>query len=392
MSAPRPPLPRTVVILGWVSYFADVGSEMAYPVLPLFLAGPLQAPKIALGLVEGAAQLLVSVSTAWSGVRSDTTRRVPFVRVGYALPALGRGIVALATAWPWVLSGRLVDRLGKGLRTSPRDALIGDAVEPGERGHAFGFHRSMDNAGSFTGVLIGVALLWWLGASDERAMRWTIGVSAVLGLAAVVLTFLLRESPRPPKPRSADAGGELPRAYWRGLVVLVIFALANSSDTFLLLRGADFGLRPWQVALSYAGFAFLMALLAWPLGRLSDRIGRWPLITAGVATYALSYAGFASASNVPQYLACFALYGVSSSCVDGVQRALVVDHVSPHSRGKGLGIMHASLGVASLAGSVAAGALWDRYGAPAAFWLGAALALVALVAIALLRQARSPRP
>jgi MFS family permease len=374
-------LPRQVVVMGWISFLADVGAELAYPVLPFLLTGPLQAPKAALGLVEGTAQLVISLSTWWAGAASDRTRRVPFIRLGYAFPTLARAAIAFAPSWLWVLGARTVDRVGKGMRTSPRDALLGDLVHPSQRGHAFGFHRAMDNGGSFVGALLAAAILWWFAARSEFALRSAFLVSAVLGLAAVALTFALREAPKPATEKAAAARVPLPKAYWRGLSILVLFALANSSDAFVLLRGAELGLAPWQVALAYAGFSAILSVVSTPLGRLSDRVGRWPIIATGVALYVVSYAGFALASSTAAFLATFALYGLSTGCTDGVRRALVVDHVPASERGRGLGIMHASVGAASLGSSLAAGLLWDRYGAASAFWLGAGIAILALIAI-----------
>lgn len=388
---PRRPLPRTIIILGWISFFGDIGSEMAYPVMPLFLAGTLAAPKVVLGLMEGLAQLVISLSTAWAGIRSDTGGRVGYIRIGYALPSLGRAIIALAGAWPMAVTGRMVDRFGKGLRTSPRDALLADAIDPAERGRAFGYHRGMDNAGAFVGVTLAVVILWWLQSSGALALRWTLGASAVVGLGAVALTLALREQPRATVSAEPKRGGRFSSTYWRGLACLVLFALANSSDAFILLRASTLGLAAWQVALAYAGFSLVLALVSSPLGRLSDRVGRWPVIASGVALYAVTYAGFAFTTNIAAFALLFALYGISVGCTDGVRRALVVDHVPSDARGKGLGIMHASCGVASLVSSVAAGWLWDAYGPGATFILGSALALVTLVAIAVLARPQTPR-
>ncbi len=385
MSDARRPLPRLVILLGWISLLADIGSEMAYPVLPLFLAGPLAAPKAIVGLVEGLAQLVVSLTTAWAGVRSDRGHRTLFVRIGYALPSVGRVLIAMSGAWPLVLVGRSVDRLGKGLRTSPRDALLADAVEREDRGRAFGFHRMMDNTGAVLGVLLAIGLLaggaFLTTAKDDTLLRLTLAASAVVSLGAAALAFALPREPERPAAQAMATTTPLPLRYWTGLAVLVAFALANSSDAFLLLRGSSLGLRPWELAIAYAAFCLVQALASMPLGGLSDRAGRWPVIAFGVALYALTYAGFAITDSVWVWAALLAAYGVSSAATDGVKRALVADHVPEGRRGTGLGIMHGATGVASLVASVAAGWLWDAYGPAAAFWFGSVAAVVALTAL-----------
>lgn len=397
--APAAPekMPREVVVLGWVSFFADVSSEMIYPLLPLFVVGVLGASGSSLGWVEGVAMAVVAVLTALAGWRSDRIRRrVPYVRIGYALPIAGKTIIAAATTWPLILVGRTVDRIGKGIRASPRDALIADHTPPALRGRAFGLHRAMDTAGALTGVLLSAALLFTFSTSRASwAFRLVFIVAAALSVAAFALTLLLREPPHPrplPAATTPAAPAPLPRTYWAVVALLLLFSFANSSDAFLLLRAADVGLEPWQVVAAYALYNLVYAAGSYPAGAVADRLGKWRVIGAGWAVYALIYAGFALAAPATIW-PLFALYGVYAALTDGVSKALVADHAPRDRRGFALGIYYMCSGGTALVASVTAGVLWDRVGHAAPFWLGAAAAAVALAALLVLRpRLRPPAP
>jgi MFS family permease len=397
----RPPLPRTVWLLGGVSFFADVSSEMIYPLLPLFVVVVLGASATELGWIEGVAQAIVALLAAYAGTRSDRfRRRLPWVRWGYGLPVAGKAILAGAFTWPMVLFGRTVDRVGKGLRSSPRDALIIDTTDEGARGRAFGLHRALDTAGALVGVTVAAVLLWWLSGTptsttaattapdDAGPYRLIFAIAAVMGTAAVALTFVVRE-PRPPaapppRPQAPARAGaprdrplDLPRGYWIALAMLLVFAFANSSDAFLLLRASHVGLSPWAVVLAYAVYNVVYTLGSYPAGALSDRYGRWRVIAVGWALYAAAYAGFAVASSWTIW-PLFAVYGMYMALTDGVGKALIADHAPPERRGRALGILHLATGITTIASSVVAGVLWDRVDPSAPFWLGAAAAAVAL--------------
>ncbi len=424
--AQRPPLPRSVWVLSWVSCFADISGEMVSPLLPLFLVGVLGTSKTQLGIIEGAAVLIVAVMTTYAGLSSDRSgRRVPWVRVGYGLPILGKAIIAFASIWPMVMVGRLLDRFGKGLRSAPRDALIADAVPAHQRGQAFGVHRAIDTAGALVGVLISAAILWWfattpsdvavtgaLKAPPEWVFRAVFIVAAALGVVAFVVTFLVREptattaaspspAPLPAQPPEALSSTSpsplltgvrmLPRRYWLTLLVFLIFALANSADAFLLLRASDLGFSAWAVVLLYAVFNVFYALLSYPAGILSDRLGRWAVIAAGWVLYAGVYAGFAwlqpaYAWGLWPLMAC---YGVSTALTEGVSKALITDHAPLLYRGTALGIFYASTGLCTLAASILAGVVWDRAGPAPAFLIGSGLAIAALCALGVLWLANS---
>ncbi len=406
---PRVALPREVILLGWVSFFADISSEMVYPLLPMFVVGVLGAPALALGLIEGAAEGLVSVLKAVAGWRSDRSgRRVPFVRIGYALPVIGKGVLALATVWPMAFAGRMIDRFGKGIRSSPRDAIIADVALPGQRGRAFGLHRTMDTMGAVVGVLAASALVWWLGSrsgeSDSRMYRTTFAIAAALGLASVAVTLFVREPQRKstkqevggkttsPTPMSDQVAGvglfKFSARFWLTLGVLMIFAIANSSDAFILLRAGQLGMPPWAVVLAYAAYNFTYSALSYPAGALSDRIGRWPVIVIGWMIYAAVYAGFAL-SGMATIWPLLAMYGVYMAMTEGVGKALIADHAPPERRATAIGIFNMLLGFATLSSSVIAGVLWDRVSPVAPFWFGSIVAVIAVISAIVLRSTLS---
>lgn len=388
-SAPPTKLPRQVWLLGGVSFFADVSSEMIYPLLPLFVVAVLGASATEMGWIEGVAQAVVALLAAYAGIRSDRfRRRLPWVQLGYGLPVVGKAILAAASAWPLVLIGRTVDRVGKGFRGSPRDALIADAVPQAQRGRAFGLHRAMDSAGALVGVTLAAVLLWQLdgaGHGDAWPFRVIFAIAAGLGVAAVALTLLVHDTPiaAAAAPRAKGAKLALPRAYWLVLAMLLVFGVANSSDTFLLLRASEVGLSPLDAVLAYALYNVLYTLVSYPAGALSDRYGRWRVIGVGWTVYALVYAGFAVATPTTIW-PLFAVYGLYMALTDGVGKALIADHAPAEHRGRALGIFNLATGVTTIGSSVVAGVLWDRVGPAAPFWLGAgaaALAVAILIAI-----------
>jgi MFS family permease len=380
-------LPREVWLLGMVSLFNDISTEMIYPLLPLFTVAVLGATATDLGWIEGTAQGVVALMTAWAGIASDRKTRVPWIRFGYGLPVAGKLMLAVAGSWPVVLIGRAVDRLGKGFRSSPRDALIADVTPDELRGRAYGLDRALDTAGAFIGVLGAAALLWWLPHRETRPIRIVIAVAAGLGLVALGVSCFVREpAARPIAPKHATPGerSALPPAYWRTLAILLVFALANSSDTFVLLRASDVGLAPWTVAIAYAVYNLVYTVASYPAGALSDRFGRWGIVGAGWVIYAISYAAFAVATPSRIWPA-FAVYGLFTALTDGVGKALIADHAPREHRGRALGYFYLGTAVTTLVSSVAAGVLWDRVGHAATFWAGAVAALVALVVLVVLR-------
>lgn len=394
----REPLPKDVVLLGWVSFFNDVSSEMIYPLLPLFTVVVLETSATSLGWVEGVAQATVALLTAWVGLRSDRfRRRAPYVQLGYGLPLVGKAVLALAVAWPMVMLGRVIDRVGKGIRSAPRDALIADVTPAADRGRAFGLHRAMDSAGAVVGILLSAFLLWWFTgtpakgqtASEQTAssFRLIFAIAAGLGLIALVFTFKLRDRPHEEKATSTAPDHKLSRQYWVVLALLLVFSLANSSDAFLLLRAVDLGLAPWEVVLLYAVMSVVYMLGSYPAGTLSDRFGRWPLLAIGWAIYAVVYSLLACTGAVAIW-PLLALYGIQLAITDGVGKALLVDHAPKDRRGFALGIFYMATSATTLASSVIAGVLWDRIDSDAPFWFGGGVAAFALLLLLVIRPWR----
>jgi len=369
---------RNVLVLGLVSLLTDVSSEMIYPLLPLFLVSVLGAGPAFLGVIEGVAESTAALLKLVSGVVSDRVRRrKPLVLAGYGLSALARPLVALAATPAFVLGVRFCDRIGKGVRTSPRDALIADSVGPELRGRAYGFHRSMDHAGALLGPLVAAGLLGWF-AFDLRTVFWC---AAVPGLLAVLLIAGgVREVPRPPLPKRSAGKLSLPHGQLRTyLLILLLFTLGNSSDAFLLLRAGELGVTPARLPLLWAFFHLIKMGSVFPFGALSDRIGRRGVIVAGWGVYAAAYLGFALATSELHIWLLFAGYGLFYGLTEGAEKALVADLAIPSERGAAFGWFNAAIGLGALPASLLFGVLWQWYGPLAAFGCGAALAGVAAV-------------
>jgi MFS family permease len=370
--------------LGFVSLLNDVGSEMIYPILPAFLISALGASPMALGAIEGAAEAAASVFKTAFGFLSDRRDRKLFVVVGYALSAASRPLLALARSSPAVLLVRLLDRGGKGVRTAPRDALVAQATDPSSLGRAFGYQRAMDNLGAVVGPLAGALALSRLGSPQAVFL-----VAVVPGVLATLTVQLFVKNRPPQAPRASDAGtAALPREFLAYLVVVAIFTLGNSSDTFLLLR-AEEEVPLGGVAVLWALHNLVKAVLSAPLGALSDRIGRRVSIGVGWGIYALTYAGFAS-GRVPIGVL-FAFYALHYSFSEGPERALVAELTGGHRGGRAFGIYHGVTGALLLPASLLTGALWTRYGAPAALFTGAGLAGIAALGLLLLVPERTPQ-
>jgi len=384
MHSSRPSLGRNVVALGLVSFLTDVSSDMIYPLLPVFLTGALGASASFVGAIEGAAESTSSILRLASGWWSDRVRRrKPLVVFGYALASTVRPFIALAQSAAQVLVIRVSDRVGKGIRMAPRDAIIADSVHPSIRGRAFGFQRAADHAGGVIGPLIAFALLgWW--AVPLRTVFW---LAAIPGVAAVlVAAFGVREVARrtpPPDMRRPDLSQPMSRRFWAVLGVIFVFTLGNSTDAFLLLRATQLGLPAALAPVLWAVLHTVKSLSSTPGGAVSDRVGRRPTLVAGWLLYAAVYAGFALASEVWHAWALFAVYGVYFGLTEGTERALIADIVTPERRGSAYGWYHLAVGLGMFPASLLFGLLWDRAGAPTAFFVGAALSVAAAIGLRL---------
>lgn len=371
-------LSHTVRALSWVSLFTDLATKMVYPITPIFLTTVLGAPIWTVGIIEGIAESTASLLKLYSGWLSDQVgQRKPFAVVGYGLGAVSKLGLALSVGWGTVLGARLLDRVGKGLRAAPRDALIIENCSPQQRGQAFGLHHSLETTGEAIGPLIG--FLWLQQFTDNYR-----GVFAIAFLPALIGVGILLQGVRDtqqsaPQPllRPQFALQGLSPNYRRYLGVIGLFSLGNASDAFLLLRAQDLGFSSAQVLLLYAVFNLVSVGLGFILGRLSDRIGRRPLLGVGYLLFALVYFGFAINQIASVVWGLFMLYGLYTALTRGVQKALVADLVHPDRRGAEIGTFHMLVGLVALPASAIAGLLYTQVAAAAPFYLSTITAVVA---------------
>jgi len=382
--SPVPGISRNVFVLGVVSFAADISSEMLYPVLPIFLTATLGTPVALVGVIEGVAEGTAGVSKVPAGWLSDRMpERRPLVATGYGLAALGKLLLALSFMWPQALLARFTDRLGKGVRTSPRDALLADSSVPEQRGRAFGFHRAMDTGGAVIGPLIGLALVVSIGENHLRPIFLVAVIPAVLSVLLVSLAREHRHRVVQHERQRLDLSGA-PTGYWLLLGVSFLFAFGNSSDAFLLLRAKNLGLGLDAVILAYVLYNVAYAALAFPAGILADRIRpRW-VLAGGYIVFGLVYLGFALDNGSALVWLLFPAYGIPLAMTEGVSKALVSNLVPGARRGAFLGLHATTIGLTAVLASVLAGLLWDHVGPAAPFALGAATGLAAAVLLAVI--------
>jgi len=385
-----PGIKKNVLVLGVVSFFTDISSEMVYPLVPIFLTTVLGAPMGVVGLVEGIAESTASFLRGPSGWASDRTgKRKPFIFAGYGTSSIGKLLLAAAFAWPLVLAARFVDRVGKAMRTPARDAFIAESTDPEYRGRAFGLHRTLDTLGATVGPLLGLLFLTIL--SDN--MRWVFLIAFAPAVLAVFLIRFTREKAPRPNPAAQRTPlfslTGLSGTYKLFLVISVLFALGNSSDVFLLLRARDLGMDTAHVVLVYVFFNAIHAILAFPVGVLSDRIGRRVVMIAGFTVFGGVYLGMGFASTPAQVWILFAAYGAYMAMTDGIARAFVSDLTPRATRATALGAYTMAIGLMALLASVMAGLLWDHVGVAAPFLVGGATALLASLLLAVLMPRRT---
>ncbi len=390
----RPRLRPQVILLGFVSLLNDSASEMIYPLLPLFLTSTLGATAVVVGVIEGAADGIASILKYVAGSWSDRLpKRKPLIGTGYALAAASRVLIAAAGSWLTVLSARLIDRTGKGIRSAPRDALISDVTPPEQRGRAFGFHRALDHCGAIVGPLLTVALMQWL----HYDMRHVFAFAVIPGFISVLLiVFALREPVEDRRPRlssdTADSRGRLSSTFWHAIAAIALFSLANSSDAFLILQAHNAGVPATLLLLLWSAHHVVKALFSTYAGALSDRTRRANLLSGGWALYAVLYFFFPAARTLPMFFGLFILYAVPFTLTEGAERALIADLVPAGARGKSFGIYYLVSGVGVLAGSTLFGFLYQTASPRVAFTTGAALALAAAVVVIGISSSRRPIP
>jgi MFS family permease len=382
-------LSRNSFFLAFASLFADISTEMLYPVLPVFLTQTLGASGSIVGLVEGFAQATQNVVQGFSGAVSDKLqKRKSIALIGYFLAALGKPLMGISTIWQAVFGARLLDRLGAGIRSAPRDALIAASVAEENRGRAFGLEGIGDNAGAFLGPILAAILLYGL----HIEMRTIFYVALIPGLLAFLMILLVTERPATTaaKAKLDTSLWQFPRGYWKYLLVIALFNLGNSSNSFLVLRTRDLGASLESTILIYAGFNLIATLISYPAGFFSDRWGRKKVLLASFLIFALAYLGFALTPNLFLSAAFFAFYGLYEGIFRSVGKAFASDFVPQQLRAGGIGWYSTVVGLLQLIASIVAGLLWDQISHTAVFYYGVASAVVGSIALLLLIPERNP--
>ena len=382
-------LTRPIWMLGWVSFFTDMASEMIYPLLPLFLTHVLHAGAMSLGVIEGAAEAANSALKIVSGWLTDRWRSPKkLVLAGYGLASAARPMIGVATAWPQVLAIRFADRLGKGIRGAPRDAMLADMARADARGRVFSFHRAMDHAGAVVGPLIASAFLYF----RPRDYRTLFLLTIVPGIVVILVILRIPDRTNAGEPgeplRTPENPEERRRTPWnlgstfyKAMSVILLFSLGNASDAFLLLRLSDLGTPSFWIPLLWSALHIVKVGFSLIGGALSDRFGRRSMIALGWLWYAAIYAGFGFFDSRAAIVATFLAYGLYFGLTEGNEKAWVADMAPADARGTAFGIYNAVLGVGTLAASLLFGWIWTQVSPHAAFLTGAALALAASVAI-----------
>ena len=351
-------LTRNVRVLSAVSFLQDAASELLYPLLPIYLTSVLGAPAAVVGAVEGAAEGAASLTKLAAGPLGDRFARRPLIATGYGMAALGKVMVAAATAWPGVLAGRVVDRLGKGIRGAPRDALLVVDIDDAARGRVFGFHRAMDTLGAVVGPLLGLAGYELLD-HQIAPLLWVAVVPAVLSVA---LVFLVRETrrvlPRVERRAVFARVGDLPRRYWRVTTALVLFGLVNFPDALLLLRLNEIGFSVVEVMLAYVTYNAVYAVASYPAGLLADRIPRPAVFGIGLVFFAIGYTGLGLTTDTATAWLLIGAYGLFTGCTDGVGKAWISSLVGSELQASAQGVFQGASGFAVLAAGLWAGFLW----------------------------------
>jgi len=377
------PITRNVVVMGFVSLFNDISSEMIYPIVPIFLKSVLGAPATVIGLIEGIAESTASIMKIFSGWFSDKIqKRKIFVTIGYSLSGISKVLIGLANTWPFVLFARFIDRFGKGTRTAARDSLILESVAPEHRGKAFGFHRSMDGLGAVFGPLLALWLIV-IFKDNYRSIFFWAAVPSLIGVLLLIAfvkekkkTEVLGET----KPIFKFKWSELDGTFKFFVFINIIFAIGNSSDAFLILRAQSLGLGVTLTVASYVLYNLTRSATSYPAGIISDKIGPRKILFVGFALFAIVYFLFGFISNSLWVWFLFPLYGVYMGLTDGISKAYIAQTLSsPEKSGTAYGIYYAAIGICALSASLIAGFLWKYVSVSAPFYFGAVMAALAAI-------------
>ncbi|MEG2206211.1 MAG: MFS transporter [Oscillospiraceae bacterium] len=376
-----------IILLGFVSFFSDISSEMVYPLIPLYLTSAFGATPALIGVIEGIAESAASLLKVFSGYITDKYHnKKPVAFIGYATGLVYKVALIIASSWAGILVARVIDRIGKGIRTAPRDVLVSESADKNTMGKAFGIHKALDMAGSAIGILIAYLLVANSnGVFDYKKLFVISAIPAVIGLFALLT---VKEKPQLANPPKREP-------FWKNiklingnlklyLVVTFLFTLGNSSNTFLLLRAKSIGFTDTNVVLLYLAYNLTAAILSIPFGKLSDKIGRKKLLVGAYLVFSLVYLGFAFVSSSIGMVIIFIIYGFYTAMISGAERAMITEISPPHLKGTMLGLQSTIVGIALLPASVIAGVLWDTIGAAAPFVFGAALSLVAAIMLIIL--------
>lgn len=370
-------LEKNIFFIGLTSFLMDTTTKMIYAVMPMFLLS-LGASKMELSLIEGIAESTASLIKALSGWWSDKIRKnKPFMIIGYGFTAILSSLFAFAVSPVQVLFIRFIERVGKGIRTAPRDSLIAASAEEHEKGRSFGFHKAMDNCGAVLGPLLASGILF-LFPEDYRKIFLIAAIPGIIGLACIIV-FVKEIQQQNVKPLGRITFKDFSLKYYALLGIIFIFTLGNSTDALLLVKATDVGVREPFIPIIYLIFNSVSVIFSLPAGILSDKIGREKIIIFGYTLYSIIYFGFGKTHSVSLLVGLFALYGLYSAATDGIQKALVSDLIPKDKRGTGLGIYNCLVGVTLLPASLIAGALYDNVGNQAPFYFGSAMALIASV-------------
>ena len=377
---------RNIILLGLISCFADISSEMVYPLIPLYLTAAFGATPVLVGLIEGIAESIASLLKVFSGYISDRFQHKKAIAFsGYATGLLYKIALIFATSWNGILSARVIDRFGKGIRTAPRDVMVSESADQNNMGKSFGIHKMLDMAGSALGILLSFILLKKIGSNPE-SYKMIFAISILPIVIALLLFFFVHEKKEKRQPMQREY-------FWKNisqldhnlklyLVIAFLFTLGNSSNSFLLLRAYDIGFDSSTTILLYFVYNLTASLFAIPCGKLSDQIGRKHLLVGGYLTFSLVYFGFAFCTSKPLMILIFVVYGIYTAMTAGAERAFIAEIAPTKLKGTMLGLHSTLVGIALLPASVIAGFLWDKIGVFAPFMFGGILSLIAALLLA----------